>query len=163
MFTFTNMIPKQNLSKHDFKTGKPKPEMGRPIGEWSDLLTSIQDTQRALESMGDAFGQLHHTGITTRSGRRVRPTPPPPKSRTEKFFELHTALKVSYITLFVLFILPTLAMLFLFVTGMFSTRTVNPEGVEYYEIYMNALSIIRIVGICISGLTLSIYTLWKSK
>ena len=159
MFTFTNLVPKQNLSKHDFKTGKPKPEMGRPIGELSDLLTSIQDTHRALESMGDAFGQLHHTGTTT---RRVVP-PPPPKSRTEKFFELHMALKVSYISLFVLFILPTLGMLFLFVAGMFSTRTVNPEGVEYYEIYMNALSIIRIVGICISGLTISIYTLWKSK
>ena len=150
MFTFVNMVPKQDLSKHDFKTGKPKPKIDQ---QTEDLLNSIRAVQASLEGFGNSF---HNIGEVT---RRI----PTPKTRTEKFFELPTLLKVSCTSLFVMFILPTLAMLFLFVAGMFSTKTVNPEGVTYYEIYMNVLSVIRIIGICISGLSLSIYTLWKSK
>jgi hypothetical protein len=153
------MIPKQNLSKHDFKTGKPKKKRGIPIAsqrfshqQHDELMRSIHETQR----MGRTIGNLGE-------GARIPTGRPIEKSRTEKFFELPTLVKVSWVSLFLLFIIPTFGMLFLFVAGMFGTRTVNPEGVEYYEIYMNALSVIRIIGICISGLTLSIHTLWKLK
>ena len=148
MFTFTNMVPKKKINKHCFKTGEATPHSG-----YRELNDVLEECIQALDSMGDAF---RHVG-------RIPAPPPPPKTRTEKFLELPIPVKVSWVSLFTLFILPTLGMLFLFVAGMFGTRTVNPEGVEYYEIYMNALSVIRIFGICISCLTLSIYTLWKSK
>jgi hypothetical protein len=153
------MVPKQNLSKHDFKTGKPKKKRGRPPRAFShqqsdELIRSIHETQRALGRMGRTIGSLGEGAIRG----------PIEKSRTEKFFELPTLVKISWVSLFTLFIIPTFVMLFFFVVdNLVGGRTFNPEGVAYYDIYMDALSVIRIFGICISGLTLSIHTLWKSK
>jgi nitrate reductase gamma subunit len=133
------MKPKQELNKHDFKTGKPKEP------------NHIHELQGHLEALLE---------ITERYRREIR-TQLRPKSRTERIFDWWGSQsiwdKIELRIMGFLFIIPTILMLTFFLMSLFL------ETNEHYKTYMDYLTFIRIGGLCSVALIKSIRVLWKLK
>jgi hypothetical protein len=144
MFTFTFMIPKHDLPKHDFKTGGPKPKLDQQTENMLDTITRLHE----LINNHHPYGGFN-VPIVTQKGKL---------KQWWGGLSLVVRRLLGLITAYL--VLPSLIQLF------FMTVNLYHESNKFYPIYMGVLSNVRLFGIGLTSVLLIIIlikTKWKSK